>query len=474
MSSTGIFVNLLLDGGSSLVFDVFSDGQASTGVRTLNINWTAGGIASLEAGNWALNAPVVAGAGDELFQSLSAHPQAAVSFPTTIAASDNPHRAIRVYILPAAQAAGHRIPWETLKTQTGFLSRELRVPVVRIANDLKRRDDGIITNKNLKIVVVLGALGIDCGVEWDELYAALAAWPHSFEVSVATYDTGLKKRIDVLPECHVGGLKLASGAIRSIKCDMMLDRSATLMQYINQKSPHICHFFCHGTSDANGQLEIAHRGTALANDQPIFLSKDDVSGVANSAWLITLNACKSAAAGAAAAPPVALPGPQPGGNTAISAASFAAALVGQGVPFVVGMRERIASNIVPKFTRAFYVNALTILAGCVGAGGKTRLDLCPAILAGQDAICGHFGNPALATREQPDWTFPVFYTREEMFSIVSVDGDSIAADYQIAVTAKAELRTLENLLAKGVAPSISGEIETRIVALKHELGLEKV
>lgn len=463
-------------GHHQMAFNVDSGaGQLAQGqLRMLEVKWDTppySALLQLPSRTLAPN-PVVGEVGSALYGQLFSHPNAELAYHMAASANDLAERGIRITIYSNADDA-HRIPWELLRSEDGFISLEKRVPIVRIAPDGKKRPDGVIIDRQLRIILVLGAVGIDCEPEWRAFRKALESWNHSLHVQVLTYDRAIKDEIDRAPESQGVTRPGANGTppvTRRIEARFIPASPEALMQFISNQMPHICHFFCHGTANEQGQLEIGHLGTE-AGDDPLYLGRHHLGQLGNSAWLMVLNACETAMADDAAASasmpaPVADPVSQDG--------SFVTALVAEGIPYVLGMRQKIASNIVPKFTFAFYDAVLDQLTGCVAKKGRCLLDLDPALIRGQDAICAHFGNPVQVCQQQQDWSLPVIYTRPQLFHIVSVQ--SGAGGYEEAVRDVAQRATLIDIREKaadqgGVNDLFLDRIDDEIAKLDVKLGI---
>jgi CHAT domain len=434
----------------------------------LAVRWDEQPYASLDQipAQGLVNSQIVGDVGGALSALVFAHPNAAPAYQITKAAQP-PKRGIRVVIHTSDDA--HRIPWELLRSDAGFCTLADRVPIVRVAPDRVPRPDAVIIDRRLKLIVVLGASGIDCMPEWLALKRALTTWPHGLEVLVLTYDPTIKDAIDAAPESQ-GVTSQVDGeqVIRRISAAFIPGSPERLMQIISNEAPQICHFFCHGTSSNLGQLEIAHRGTVAAGDAPLFLERHHLGQLGNSAWLMVLNACETAQ--------VAVNG---GGPAAAQAngrdSSFATALIAEGIPYVLGMRQKIASIVVPKFTFAFHDAVLDALNASIRGNGRCLVNLDDALIRGQDAICGHFGNPQQVCVQRQDWSLPVIYKRGKPFFVQALRSQAVGG-YEVAVQLVAERAKLkearEELDRRRIAtPSVIQGIEARIAEIEALLGV---
>jgi hypothetical protein len=193
--------------------------------------------------------------------------------------------------------------------------------------------------------------------------------------------------------CEPDLLKQPNPPDPRIHAELLTDRKQ-LLDKIEQFSPHIVHFFCHGTpgnitkhelptlvfanrNDFDGEIEpgsIQLTAAALAGSQALM----------QKAWLLTLNSCS----GAKSSPGI---------------TSLARTLVELQVPAVVGMRFLVSPADADRFCESFYCDVFKEVATAQRhPGTEVELDWAHTLSAARQAINANGGNSG-------NWANPILY-----------------------------------------------------------------
>lgn len=324
-------------------------------------------------------------AGAEIFARLTVHPGIGEALErASHAAAGEIHP---IYIETSANDA-ELLPWEVLfHGQKGFFALDPRWPIVRVTGRRAGRTsvDRLVKGR-LTIAAVLAAQDRDARPEWDALQTALegSAIDHDLLVLVAQDDL----------RDHIAQLALASVTVEHVPTgiDALLARLAA-------HEPNLLHFFCHGSADYGGYLEVATRNTALLGEPPLYLKAQQLAQAAGQALLVTLNACEGA-----------LP--------IQDTQSLAYALVKEGAPAAIGMRHAIESQTAHRFCGAFYEAALAHLEAHLQGPPEAALDWGPLMRVPRNRLCAHHGGPIeVAAAGCREWTLPVLYVRPEPLKV---------------------------------------------------------
>ena len=261
----------------------------------------------------------------------------------------------------------NRLPWELVHDGKRFLAQAPGVAILRRVADAPQKMPDLRSPPRVLFVVgtELYKDVIEPGAEYLRLIQ------------------GLKAR----------ELDLSLRTLLVLKCT-----SLRLQAALEDFTPDVVHFICHGRLDELGQgyLELVDPKNA-AKPAALF------SGSLLTMWkaqkapppVIVLSACYTATAEFTDVGQVAVP--------------FAADLVRNGVPIVVGMGGRIADQSCRLFTRQFYESLLT--------GG----DIAHATAEGRRAAISHGGTDAMTS---VDWALPV------IFFASGVEGTSVPVTLQ--------------------------------------------
>ena len=178
-----------------------------------------------------------------------------------------------------------------------------------------------------------------------------------------------------------------------------------------------------------------------------------------SAWLVILNACSGAQ-----------------GDLASNSTSIANALVQQGIPVVVGMREQIPVSVVADFTHAFLSGSLQYLAKTLRQGEALPVDFSQALVDGRDAICACFGSPVTMGKRTKEWTLPVMYVSAAELWVTATADDRVATSEEFTRLAaeRATFREAQRVLGDRIAPDDQIKIEKRIAEIAAAMGEAKV
>lgn len=369
--------------------------------------------------------------GESIFTELSQDPNFQIFYNGTIAAPIG--SADRMVLVKCqSESLAHAFPWEALHDQQGFAALHRQLPFARLVKSKKAPTQAAFDGR-LRLVAVIGAVGEPSGPEWTALQGALAAWNGGVDALVLVDSLAL-----------VGTVTTA--ALPGVTAELTPQFPDELVLRIGQHLPHVVHIFCHGNPDGGGQLEIAHTQTALGV-KPLTIGAGELAPALASAWLVTLNACGS------------------GGAAESGSSSFACTLVEQGVPCVVGMRQRIGADVANAFTGAFLSGALAEFDRAWTSGAETWTpQFGPALTSARSRIVATIGLSQVNAGEKKAWTLPIMCVAANPLRIAlrkRADPASIRREAQIA-----ELR--EILTRPDLDPIVRAGIEHRIAELSAE------
>jgi hypothetical protein len=396
---------------------------------------------------------VVKSAGVLIYNALSSHP--AVKMAITQAMTI-PTNAVTPIYLQLDSAPAQEVPWETLNADGCFLALG-RWPVGRIA-DTSTRGQEIrrIFEPPLTIVAILAAARdndddqdktFDATPEWEAIYAGVKNQPQ------------LLMRVFVCQD----DLKAAIEALNDERIDVrFLTNQTDIFDAINELSPHILHFYCHGSTLNGPHLELATRQDWLAGNQngsiviqPTHLRLNTKMDRTN--WLMVLNCCE-------------------GGATVGEAHSLAGSLVTEGFPAVIGMREVIATTDAHRFCKALYPAILEEIDQCLNSG-QSEVEWSKVLRRPREELCKarHPGalveEAAIACKE---WTLPIIYVRPEAFTLQRGRPTNPALTPQRREELRAKIAKLREghtalALIPGLPKSALDEVEAQIKAAENEL-----
>lgn len=291
-----------------------------------------------------------------------------------------------------------RLYWETLcDAQGNFLALDARWPIARMADsevDLQPRAH--LFSPPLRIMALLSALNIDATPEWKRLYTAVA---EAREEGLAIELTVLVGQEDLFDTIKNG---IDDGTFKDVDLQPIRNRTAKIDALIEKSSPHILHFFCHGsTGSGSPRLELAtftdwdegkaHGSVVLAVEGLMgFTGMQDV-------WLVALNCCE-------------------GGKAAGELHSMVHRLVAAGVPTAVGMLEPIDASDAYEFSGMFYPSIFASLRRVLEktpAGEIAEVPWVEALHLPRTALSESHQDPA----NHREWALPVLYVRPEAFQL---------------------------------------------------------
>jgi hypothetical protein len=344
---------------------------------------------------------VVQAAGEELYRMLSTHP--AVSQALQNALADQQHTNPVCFFLDPPDA--DELPWEALYDPANKLFLALRSvwPIARMRSSNLDFQEEYQFAAPLRIMAILSAAGSDAAtrvpgiLEWESLLGQgadrLDAGGLPVRLHVLTGEEQLKNTIDG-----------AAQNLDWVSTDWIVDKDQVLSA-IRHFSPHILHFFCHGTTESSPHLQIGSRSDWVAEtDGSIPISADELRERADPQkliWVVALNACESA-------------------TKTKDARSLVNELVGQGFPAAIGMREKAAAAHAHKFCRLFYRAVVRMLQAIPEGGPAQEIEWASALYEARMDL-GAQGLPAIPLQESARvskyWTIPVLYTRPEPFKL---------------------------------------------------------
>jgi len=343
---------------------------------------------------------VVKAAGEQLHQMLSRHPAVSLALQNVVS-NENTTNPVCFFLDPPDADA---LPWEALHDPVkGFLALKNVWPIVRMQSSSLDFQDEQYFEPPLRIMAILSAAGADSASrvpgkpEWESLLGAgadrLNAAGLPVRLRVLVGEEQLKNAIDATAENQDW-----------VSADWIIDKDQ-VFSAIRTFSPHILHFFCHGTTEFSPHLQIGNRSDWVAGTEgSIAISADELRGRADPQkfiWVVTLNACETA-------------------TQTKDARGLARELVSQGFPAAIGMREKAEASHAHKLCRLFYRAVVRLLLSIPEGGPSQELEWASAMYEARTELGGQ-GQPSIplqvAARTCKYWTIPVVYTRPEPFKI---------------------------------------------------------
>lgn len=407
--------------------------------------------------NGVMEPETVKGVGQRLFETLAQHDGVKRGIDLALA---NRETATPIYIYPdPPQWQVQKMPWETLYNadqnfaEQRFLALNPYWPIARIAGTPSAKPEILRTFKPpLKVMAILTAAGISAAPEWQALADAFKRAPANPMLQLLVCERGLKDAIDTIGNPN-------------IKADF-LESSLALLEAIDSFSPHILHFFCHGSTEGGPHLQLAtledidagRSGGSVIIEPNQLIHNTHLNKYV---WLLTLNCCK-------------------GTDTGGEVDSMASKLVADGFPAVVGMREVVDTSDAHLFSRTFYPEVLNQIEECVKAEGQQiEIEWAKALRFPREQICEeHCARGQLlsvAATKTKEWTLPVMYVRPEPFKLqVRRARPSLLADEQRKLQATIDrLREAREFLSNNpeMPKGAIDEIDRRISDVESELYL---
>ncbi len=324
------------------------------------------------------------------------------------------------------------LPFEAIRYDGRFLALDRRWPVVREAR-ATARDEPRIVELPLRVAVVIAAKDVDGAAELEALHAGLAAHGVDCEVTVFTSQESARAQAE-----EYGW---TTATVPASVAD--LDKALAKLR------PRLAHILCHGSP--GGALHLANR-TTLDDGPALEVGARDLSGLAQQAVVVTVNACHSGA-----------------GDE--ESASVAVSLVGEGVPAVFAHRRPIDTGSANTVCKSLYGTLPMALVGGDDAGARRLLDLRDALVGARNALLSGFGQ---GTEEQSQtdetWTLPLLYRTPHPVELECERGTQALADAKAGLLA--ELATCKRYLAEppeGTSDAWRENVEVRIAEIKDRL-----
>ncbi|MFD6176240.1 MULTISPECIES: CHAT domain-containing protein [unclassified Isoptericola] len=367
---------------------------------------------STETGAYAADPEVNAHLGAELYRSLAAHKELGTSFTVAMRSTDD---RVPVYadVLPLSGAEG--VPWEALRfpDEGPFLALEPKYALARVVRTAEPRVPLYPFEPPLRVVAVLSCLGLTAAGELAELrHAAQAAGPGRVSLLVVLGEEALAAPL--LAEVQAG----TAPEVADVK--LVPPDFHELRGIVQDFRPHVLHLFCHGSADGTVRLALKNdwgvenpgTGLVLDKEQLAQLTRANRGGF----WLVVLNCCEGAAAGAA-------------GLT-----SMARELVSKGRSHaVIGMREPIRGELARLLTSGLYGALVDELGARIDAADDQPRPLDWAaltVLARNRVVDGlaQGTTPARARDGLREWTLPALYLRWDEFQLQVAPPPDTTAD----------------------------------------------
>lgn len=321
-----------------------------------------------------------------------------------------------------------KLPWEMLCTPRGFMALDQRWQIGRMVGIPGRdgiKDTELSFFMPLRMMIFLTATAIDATPEWNALYGAIEASGLVVQLIVYVSQEELLEEIKKLAE-NLGNQpnQVITIDARPLPYNFKLDEAIK-----NQAvTPHIIHFFCHGSVVDGPHLELANSADDWDEGKSSErVNPDDFAELRRTRinlLMVTLNCCESAA-------PVG-PGNFGAGagvidNTSKFDNSFIRSIVAGGyTPAAVGMREPVDVADANAFTRAFYTTLFNRIKAVVNNPGETPdLEWASCLYEVRTKLCrDHAGGRALqdAAALTKEWTLPVLYSKPTTYSLRLVPG----------------------------------------------------
>ena len=290
-----------------------------------------------------------------------------------------------------------QLSWEALyNDEQSFLGLDARWPIGRIADSmLERPAPPQEFAPPLKIAAVLSALNREATTQWRALRdASKAIRNKGLPVDLAVFVGEETLLAEITNEIDAG--------LPGVSVAPVPDRTADLERALNTFTPHILHFFCHGSaSHGVPRLEIATildwmEGNTTGS---VNLKVDDLQNIRalQDAWLVVLNCCESGRAGE---------------NTH----SMAHKLVANVVPAAIGTLEPFDVADADELCLGFYPELFDELKRALDAttDGWVELEWATALRGARRSLSEkHHDDPS----NHREWALPVLYVRPEPWLI---------------------------------------------------------
>jgi hypothetical protein len=334
--------------------------------------------------------------GSRIKQALAAHPVVQQVLAQVSALAKFESRPLYFKLLtPEAE----QLRWEAISDDAGtYFALNRRSPIGRIA------DSGVSDDNPpraftppLRLMTLLSVLGHTAREEWTALRSAVEeARQQGLPVQVSLL-VGEEELFDGITA------EIQAGTLRDVSVRMLPDRTHEVEDLITRFSPHLLHFFCHGSAGyGNSQLELATlRDREQAADRSsLILRIDQLVSIdaLRGCWLVTLNCCE-------------------GGTAAEGLHSMAYRLVESGISAAIGMQEPIEVGDASEFTHAFYPEVFRVIRerlGQVQINAPVEIEWAETLVPPRNSLRDRHN-------QEPNhraWTLPTLYVRPEAFQLL--------------------------------------------------------
>jgi len=394
-------------------------------------------------------------AGLRLRTSLFGQPAVSQAIQEAITQAKQQGTAVPIYLyMRDGTQAVEPLPWETLcDPQEQFLALDARWPIGRMSGGQLGREEQRIYNPPIRMLAFLSAAAISAQGEWDALYDALrtSGMPIALRVFIAEPDL----------EQHIN----QRAAAPNVQVDLQyLAQPFDLAQVVENAdfSPHIIHFFCHGSTVDGPSLLLATKAGWEQDSSDVEISPEEfrrIPGWDKHLWLVALNCCEGAAAEQ-------------------ETSSFARTLVTDlKIPAVAAMREAVKVEDANIFCGSFYTALLREIKPSLATGESfVSVEWARALVDPRFSICKAYATSnstklSSAAAASKEWALPVIYVRASDFKLRAISALSPLSTPD-RVASKAELEQLRQVLAElpeDTPLNALVAIKQRVASLETEL-----
>jgi hypothetical protein len=224
------------------------------------------------------------------------------------------------------------------------------------------------------------------------------------------------------------------------KTSMFADKP-DLERQVREFAPNVLHFFCHGATEQSSYLLIATMDDFARRPQTEGFAVETreikrlLGGLLDlppDIWLVTLNACRGAAA------------PEQG-------RSLVRHLASEGLPAVVGMREMVAADDSHAFAESFYEELIAKLAEVARTNDVVEIEWAELVREPRRRILDRYlqGRPAgQGARDVKEWSLPIVYVGQESFIIRNTGPANARLTEKEREEMSSELEMLKKMLAE--------------------------
>jgi CHAT domain-containing protein len=328
--------------------------------------------------------------GEYIWNGLCNHEAVKQHMTTLLGLRQGTTESVLLCISPEAEG----LAWEALCADGSFLALDRRWSIGRMSLGAPPHGRPRNFQPPLKILAVLAADEVEAGGEWKSLLDSLSAASFPVTVKALVAEKSLYEEIEETRSNMV-----------SVEVDYVPGDPGVFVRMIEDFSPNILHFFCHGSESGGTSYlrvaTVASRAGDLAGTHILEATDLPAAGLGDDLWLVTLNCCGSA-------------------EPTEAAGSIAFLLSSTGVPVVAGMRESVAAEDANAFSQGFYRAVVELLAPAASAGRSKEVDWPTALYEARIALCeAHRGEVPCreAAPSNREWTLPVLYVGGEQFTL---------------------------------------------------------